>query len=112
MQQHLPSISPTDLHAQIGTASAPTVVDVRRLVDYAKAGEVIVSAFHRNPDDVERWRMDLPSGRQVVVHCVHGREVSQRVATALRSAGLDALYLREGFDGWIAKGFPTHRILG
>jgi rhodanese-related sulfurtransferase len=110
--QHLPSISPTDLHARIGTASAPTVVDVWRLADYAKAGEVIVSAFHRTPDDVERWRTDVPSGRQVVVHCVRGGEVSQRVATSLRSAGLDALYLQDGIEGWIAKGLPTHRTIG
>src|SRR3954454_18460494 len=102
MQEILPSISPSDLLARLGTASAPTIVDVRRPADFAKAGEVIVSAFHRNPDDVERWRTDLPSGRQVVGHCVHGGEVSQRLATSLRSAGVDAIYLQEGIDGWIA----------
>src|SRR3954447_22848610 len=112
MQQILPSISPSDLHARIGTASAPVVVDVRRPIDFVKAGEVIVSAFHRPPDDVERWRADLPSGRAVVVHCVHGREVSQRVASDLRTAGVDAIYLQGGVDGWIAKGLPTRRTLG
>ena len=93
MQQILPSISPSDLHARLGTASAPVVVDVRRPADFAKAEELILSAFHRPPDDVERWRKDLPGGRQVVVHCVHGREVSQGVAAALRAAGVDASYL-------------------
>ena len=80
--------------------------------DFAKAGELIVSAFHRPPDDVERWRKDLPSERQVVVHCVHGRQVSQRVATALRAANVDAVYLQDGIEGWIAKGLPTHRTIG
>jgi rhodanese-related sulfurtransferase len=112
MQQILPSISPSDLHARLGTASAPIVVDVRRPADFAKAGELIVSAFHRPPDDVERWQKDLPSGRKVVVHCVHGREVSQGVAAALRAAGVDAVYLQDGIEGWIAKGLPTHRTIG
>ena len=64
------------------------------------------------PDDVERWRKDLPSGRKVVVHCVHGREVSQGVAAALRAAGVDAVYLQDGIEGWIAKGLPTYRTIG
>jgi rhodanese-related sulfurtransferase len=112
MQQTPPSSSPGDLHAGLGTASAPIVVDVRRPADFAKAGELIVSAFHRPPDDVERWQKDLPSGRKVVVHCVHGREVSQSVAAALRAAGVDAVYLQKGIEGWIAKGLPTHRAIG
>src|SRR5512139_1802373 len=98
MQQILPSISPNDLHARLGTASAPVVIDVRRPADFAKAGELIVSAFHRPPDEV--------------VHCVHGREVSQRVAAALRSQGFDAVYLQDGIDGWIARGLPTYRTIG
>jgi rhodanese-related sulfurtransferase len=103
MEQISPSITPTDLYARLGTASAPAIVDVRRPADFAKSGELIISAFHRPPDDVERWRADLPSECQVVVHCVHGREVSQRVAATLRSAGVDAIYLQGGIDGWIAQ---------
>jgi hypothetical protein len=48
----------------------------------------------------------------VVVHCVHGHEVSQSVATALRAAGVDAVYLQDGIAGWTAKGLPTHRTIG
>jgi rhodanese-related sulfurtransferase len=112
MQQVPPSISPADLYARLGTAAAPTVVDVRRPADFAKAGELIVSAFHRDPDKVEQWGKDLPLGRRVVVHCVHGREVSQGVAAALRSAAVDAVYLEGGIAGWIAQGLPTHRAIG
>ena len=61
---------------------------------------------------MEQWRKDLPRGRQVVVHCVHGREVSQGVATALRAVGVDAVYLQDGIAGWTAKGLPTHRTIG
>jgi rhodanese-related sulfurtransferase len=112
MEQILPSISPADLYGRLGTAAAPTVVDVRRPADFATAGELIISAFHRAPDEVEQWRKDLPGRRLVVVHCVHGRQVSQGVAAALRVAGIDASYLQDGIAGWIAKGLPTYRPIG
>jgi rhodanese-related sulfurtransferase len=112
MEQALPSIAAADLYARLGTASAPTVVDVRRAADFANAGEIIVSACHRAPDEVELWRKDLPRARQVVVHCVHGRQVSQGVAATLRAAGLDAVYLQDGIAGWIEKGLPTRRAIG
>jgi len=112
MDQTLPSISPADLHNRLGTATAPTVVDVRRPADFAKASELIISAVHHDPDEVERWRKDLPAGRQVVVHCVHGHQVSQGAAAALRAAGMDASYLQGGIAGWIAEGLPTRRTIG
>jgi rhodanese-related sulfurtransferase len=112
MQHALPSITPADLHARLGTAAAPIVVDVRRLADFARAGELIVSAFHRDPDEIERWRKELPAGRDVVVHCVHGHQVSQNAAAALRAAGIDARYLEGGIAGWVAEGLPTRRTIG
>jgi rhodanese-related sulfurtransferase len=112
MERTLSSISPAELYARLGTASAPTVVDVRRPADFATAGELIVSACHRDPNELERWRNDLPRGRQVVVHCVHGRQVSQGAAAALRTAGVDAIYLQDGIAGWMAKGLPTRRTIG
>src|ERR1700694_5484177 len=48
------SIFPNDLHARLGTASAPIVVDVRRAVP-SPSDRLIVSAFHRAPDEVARW---------------------------------------------------------
>jgi len=112
MESALPSISPTDLYSRLGTATAPTLLDVRRPADFATAGELIISARHRDPDEVEQWRKDLPRAGQVIVNCVHGRQVSQGVAAHLRTAGLDALYLQEGIAGWVAKGLPTRRTIG
>src|SRR6516225_10215104 len=89
MEGTLSLISPAELYGRLGTASAPAVIDVRRPADFATASELIVSAYHRDPDKVEHWRKDFPRGRQVV-NCVHGREVSQGVAAALRAAGADA----------------------
>ena len=94
MERTLASISPADLYARLGTAAAPC----RR--GRSASGGVYEGGsssshlpIHAHPDDVEKWRKDLPSGRRVVVHCVHGHEVSQGVAAALRAAGVDAAYL-------------------
>jgi rhodanese-related sulfurtransferase len=106
------SVSPTDLHGSLGTASAPIVVDVRRAVPDPAKDRLIVAALHRPPDDVERWSKDLPANRPVVVYCVHGHEVSQGVTSALRTAGVDAAYLEGGIAGWTEKRLPTRRIVG
>lgn len=112
MQQTLPSIAPGDLYKQLGSFAAPTVVDVRRASDFANAGELIVSAFHRDAAKIDQWRNELPGGRQVVVYCVRGHEVSQGAAAALRVVGVDAAYLQDGITGWIEKGLPTRRSIG
>ena len=112
MDRSLSSVSPTDLHKRLGTASVPIVVDVRRAAPDASADRLIVAAFHRPPDDVALWSKDLPAGRPVVVYCREGHEVSQGVASALRSAGVDAAYLQGGIAGWIEQGLPTRRIVG
>ena len=88
MQGSQISITPTALFARLGTAAAPVVVDVRRTAALAESDRLIVSAFHRPPEDVARWAYELPVGRPVVVYCVHGHEVGQNAAKALRAAGI------------------------
>jgi len=112
MDGSLSSISPADLHGRLGTASAPIVVDVRRVVPDPATDRLIIAAFHRPPDDAKRWSMDLPADRPVVVYCVHGRDVSQGVTSALRTAGVDAAYLEGGIAGWTEQRLPTRRIVG
>src|SRR5882724_4954117 len=78
------SISPDALYVQLGSEAAPIIVDVRRDADFADASTLVADAFHCSPDGVQQWRTDLPSGRQVITYCVHGQQVSQGVAAALR----------------------------
>ena len=106
------SISPSDLYARLGTACAPTLVDVRRPADVSATDHLIVGAFHELPDEVDHWTCDLPAGRPAVVYCAHGREVSQNVAAALRSAGIDATFLAGGIAAWTEAGLPTRRKIG
>jgi rhodanese-related sulfurtransferase len=112
MQPESRSISPAELFARLGTASAPKIIDVRRPDDFDKSDVLIASAFHREPDEVERWQKDLGKEDMVVVHCVHGRQVSQGVAAAMRSSGIDAAYLEGGIEGWREAGLPTRRKKG
>jgi rhodanese-related sulfurtransferase len=101
-----PSISPQDLYGAIGTAGAPILIDVRRNAVFAADNRMIVGAIRRSPDEIQDWRPELPSGRAVVVYCVHGHEVSQETASALRGAGVEARYLEHGIAGWAEHRLP------
>jgi thiosulfate sulfurtransferase len=94
------SISPQDLYGAIGTAGAPVLIDVRRSAAFAADNRMIVGAIRRNPDEIQSWRPELTSGPAVVVYCVHGRQVSQETASALRGAGwrhaISSMGLRDG----------------
>jgi rhodanese-related sulfurtransferase len=105
-------LSPLELYRQLGTATAPLVVDVRAAEDFAADDAMIVGAVRRVPETVDQWRHDLPAGRPAAVYCVHGREVGQTVAARLADAGVDAGYLDGGIAGWRALGLPTRRRLG
>jgi rhodanese-related sulfurtransferase len=100
------SISPVDLHARIGTASAPLLLDVRRAASFDADDALIVAALRRDPDGVAAWGRELPRNAAVVVYCVHGHEVSQRVAATLRAVDIDARYLEGGITGWAELRLP------
>lgn len=104
--------TPQDLHRRIGTAAAPLVIDVRRSDAYDSDDSLIAGAIRRLPEAVASWRRELPPGRRVVAYCVHGQQVSQDVAAALRAAGVDAGYLEGGIAAWRELGLPTRRRLG
>lgn len=106
------SISPSELYSRLGTASWPLVIDVRRDADFANADRLIASAFHQSPDTVATWLRGLPGGRPVTVYCVHGREVSQSAAAALRAAAINARYLEGGIAAWTDAQLPTRRKAG
>jgi rhodanese-related sulfurtransferase len=103
------SISPQQLYARLGTAHAPALIDVRRDDTFAADHTLIVSAFHRPPDQVSQWANDLHPSRPVVVYCAHGHDVGKGVASALRGSGLQVAYLEGGLSAWKADGLPTRR---
>jgi rhodanese-related sulfurtransferase len=104
-----PAIPSSELYAKLGTVAAPLVVDVRREADFISADSLIVSAFHQTPEQLGTWTVDPAHQRRVIVYCVHGRDVSQSAAAALRARGVDAAYLEGGIAAWTSAGLPTRR---
>src|SRR6185312_16372509 len=102
------NISPRELYARVGSEAAPVIVDVRRDADFAAAATLVVGAFHRSPETIEKWRA-LIGGRPVVTYCMHGGETSPQVAEALRRMGVKAHFLEGGIAAWVNGGLPTQR---
>ena len=113
MDESKPSISPHDLYARLGTATAPIVVDVRHPSAFASADRLIVGAVYQAPDQVERWRSSLPPGRR------RGRLLrawARRQPRRCRRAARRRLSMRSrlagGIAAWTDAGLPTHRKIG
>jgi rhodanese-related sulfurtransferase len=103
------SISIPSLRSLLGTPRAPLVVDVRKPPAFDADPLMIASALRRSHDAVDEWAAGLPRGRDVVVYCVHGHEVSQGAARALAARGVSARYLEGGIEAWKAAGAPVMR---
>src|SRR5437764_13520890 len=104
------SIPADVLYARLGSEAAPIIVDVRPDADFVGAESLVTAAFHRSPYAVEQWRSELPSGRQVVTYCSHGRDVSQGVTAALRLMGAEAKFLEGSLGNVCSEGMPKRRI--
>src|ERR1700741_2722142 len=102
-------VSSQHLYARLGRGAAPVLVDGRRAEAFGADQPVIIDAIHRLPEAVSDCRADLPKNRDVVVYCVHGREVSHGVAKVLQNAGIKAAYLEGGIGGWKELRLPTRR---
>jgi thiosulfate sulfurtransferase len=101
------SVSAEELCGSLGTAAPPLIIDVRRQPAFDAARQLVAGAIRRTPETIRDWAKDLPAGRSVVVYCVHGHEVSQNAAAALRDLGIDARYLDGGIGAWTAASLPV-----
>ena len=101
------AISPEQLKFRVGAADCPLLFDVRRKEAYAKANDVLPVAAWRDHREASAWARDLPPGREVVVYCAHGHQVSQGAVALLREAGVPARYLAGGIEGYRAAGGMT-----
>lgn len=96
-----------DLVGRMGTRAAPLVIDVRRRAAFAESERVIAGACWRDHREAATWGRALPRGRDIVVYCVHGHEVSAAACAELQALGLAAKALADGFEGFVAAGGPT-----
>ncbi len=100
-------ISPNQLKSLIGTPEGPVIIDVRRRQAFETSELMIATAEWRHPEKTAQWAAGLPREAQVVVYCVHGHEVSQGAAEALRGLGVDARFLEGGIEAFIEAGGET-----
>jgi rhodanese-related sulfurtransferase len=102
-----PAISAASLRQSLASARPPLVIDVRKGPTFLGAPDLIRGALRRDPQRVGDWSKSLPGEADVVVYCVHGHEVSQNAAKALRAAhphALGARYLEGGIEAWRESG--------
>ena len=83
------SISSDKLSRLIGTANAPTLIDVRIDDDFAADPRLIPGAMRRSHRDVQDWAASL-TGQSVVVICQKGQKLSEGTAAWLRHNGVAA----------------------
>ena len=90
-----------------GEVSGADLLDVRRAGVFEAASQMLPTAQWRDPARVGEWGPALDREREVVVYCVYGHEVGRTTAMRLRAQGLQARFLRGGFDGWQSAGLPV-----
>ena len=103
---HAAPVTVAALRESRGRSEPPIVIDVRKEPAFVASTSMIEGALRRIPDDVDGWAATLPRAEAFVVYCVHGHEVSQMVARALRERGVDARHLAGGLAAWIAADAP------
>jgi rhodanese-related sulfurtransferase len=100
------SISSDKLSRLIGTAKAPTLIDVRIDEDFAADPRLIPGAIRRSHRDVQDWAPRL-NGQPVVVICHKGQKLSEGTAAWLRQSGIAAETLEGGHLSWTESQKPA-----
>lgn len=99
--------SPTDLYRTLGGSGHPLVIDVRKAPAFDADAQMLPGATRVAPDRIAQW--DPTHARPLVAYCVHGHEVSQNAAAALRARGYHATHLEGGIALWRELGLPLLR---
>lgn len=99
-------ITQDQLETLIDFKSAIHVIDVRKKPAVEKEPAMIRGAVWQDYQDVSAWTSTVDDGCPVVCYCVHGHEVSQSAVNKLREYGIDAYYLKGGFETWQTRSGP------
>ncbi len=104
------SIDTNALNKLLGAGDAPLLLDVRRKTDYSANPQTIAGARWCDPENIDLWVKDLPSGRPIVLYCVKGGSVSQSAVDRLRKDGLAAVWVEGGLKAWVENGQPVQTV--
>jgi rhodanese-related sulfurtransferase len=104
-----PGIEPQALHAQLGTADAPLIVDVRSPTEYS-AGHV-PGAVNIPAPTVTRHLEELRQAPDLVLYCNDRRftAVAERLLTKAKVSGYS--HLEGGLSAWRGQGLPLETSL-
>jgi len=83
----------------LGTQKCPAVIDVRTDAEFAADDALVPSSLRRRAEAVGNWAQEF-AGRNVIVLCRSGADLSPGVAAWLRYAGAAAEILEGGVDAW------------
>ena len=98
-----PSFEQTVSVAELVARNPRTLLlDVRLPEDYAADPELIPGAEYRNPEEISAWASGLSADTEVIVYCVRGQWVSQKVAHFLDERGIEVRSLDGGIEAWKA----------
>jgi rhodanese-related sulfurtransferase len=100
------SISIEKLSRLIGTANAPTLIDVRIDEHFAADPRLIPGAVRRSHRDIQDWAGGL-KGESVVVICQKGEKLAEGTAAWLRHGNTAAEILEGGHIAWKQAELPT-----
>ena len=100
------TIQPEDLKEQLATRKDLILLDVRRKEDYDADQEKLPGAEWRDPDKVDEWSTELPKDKQVMVYCVRGGSVSNRVIDHLQEMNVQARFIEGGIEAWKSANGP------
>ena len=104
------AVSPQALAALLSCPQTPLVVDVRRSPARTQSGQQIPGALWHDPALWLDWKDEIAARGPVVLYCVHGKEISQALTTALQVMGAKTSFLEGGFAAWAAGGGSTEPL--
>jgi len=100
------SIEQSELETLFKFNANVTIIDVRKKPVIEKEPAMIQGAVWQDYEDVSSWSGSVYDDDIVVCYCVHGHEVSQSAAAALRKDGVKAYYLKGGMQAWQERSGP------
>jgi rhodanese-related sulfurtransferase len=103
------SITPEALHALLTSNQDVLLFDVRQPLDLLGHRVIIPGAKWIAPQEVIENPLLIPKEKDVVVYCTcpSAKTSHSILRRALAKGFLRTKFLKDGLDGWIARGFPV-----
>jgi rhodanese-related sulfurtransferase len=102
-------INVDELHRLIAEGQRPVIVDLRTPIVRDQDRRIIPGALLADFADVEQWRDQLPTDREIIFYCTCPNETgAAHVARRLMDLGYTRVRpLLGGLDAWVAAGYEV-----